>query len=75
MNRKSELIAVARIGKEVKVIERHVQVTEVCILPEHQVVLDDPIQFPNESQSIFALNAIGLAEQLTKVGGHLNAKR
>ena len=58
-----ELVAVACVSEEQQVIERHVDVTKTFAPTRTNVVLDDAIQGPDETETVLASNAIRLAKQ------------
>jgi hypothetical protein len=64
-----EQVSVPRVREEEQWIERHVQGGEAGVLAKSLVLGDDALGGPDEPGSVFAHDAVALAEQRGEVGG------
>src|SRR5262249_11280643 len=54
----SKLVAIASIGKEQQVIERHVELAKIGIRAEGEIVTNDTFDGPDESEIVFSPDSV-----------------
>src|SRR4029434_930213 len=70
--RESELVAIAGVGGEKEAIKRHIKVPEAWIAAERKIIGNDAFEWPNETEAVLALNAIGLGKDALQFSGQLD---
>jgi hypothetical protein len=72
MDGECELVAITRISEEEEIIEGHVNAPKALPASEAEVVLDDSLERPDQTEPVFAFYTIRLTEKRTKVFGKSN---